>query len=197
MTTSQQPTGPRLPTPQAVEIMNANAKAVAARSSIAQRVVASQRVGRDALRRDATARQPGAYTGAGVQVVPADEPPPRQDLPEDLIRNLLNQFQGNGGGRGGGGGGGGGGSHYGGGGGGNGGGGGTGGGSGGGSNGPTVETFTNPNAIPGHTIGQSTGVPRGWHVVDPGNPPERRYPGRVQYQVINGRTLYSVRGRME
>lgn len=155
------PTGPRLPTQQAIEIMNQNAAAVAARSRIGQQVVAQRRVGRDALRRDHQVRMPSAQSLESIpeiQEVPQDTAPPRQQIPDDLIRNLVNQFQGFGGTGGGGGG-----SV----------GGGGGGGSGGGGNTNTGANnnvgWSNPNGVqtftgdPGATfIGQSAGTGYTW-----------------------------------
>lgn len=145
------PSGPRIPTREAIEIMNQNAQAVAARSRWAGLVQAQQRVGRDALRRDRLIRTPTAeYLEQNPipapQPVPPDQEPPTTPLPTEQINNLVNQFQGTGGtsGRGnfigsGGGGGGSGsrpqsGSGF--------------GASIGVANGPGIETITNPNPLP-------------------------------------------------
>lgn len=186
MGSSNTPTGPRLPTAEAIDIMNQNAKAVAERSRTALGVAAQHRVGRDSLRRDHQVRMPSQESLESmpeIQEVPPDTTPPAQPLPDDLIRNLVNQFQGIGGTGGGGGGVGGGGG---------------GGGSGGGGSNSTPNNnvgWSNPNGVqtftgdPGATfIGQAgvqyTWVNTGWRY--PGSQPMGASLSSPDWKIQNG-----------
>lgn len=96
--------GPRVPTQQAIDILNQNAAAASKRSNYATLVQAQDRVGRDQLRRDNVRRTPtGEYPG--YLDVPADQSPVQTPLPTSTIGNLVDQFRGQGAGAGGGGGG--------------------------------------------------------------------------------------------
>ena len=146
MSQDSSPTGPRVPTQQAIDILNQNASSASKRSRYATLVQVNNQANRDSLRRDFAPRTPTdpQIDLPGTQAVPADQTPPRTPLPTQPVRDLLSQFQGSGSAGGGGGGfaGGGGGS-------------GSGAGQPFGSGGPStgggnsgVQTFTNPE---GHT----------------------------------------------
>lgn len=91
-----QAAGPRLPTAEAIGLMNQNAAAVANRSRFASAIQGQQRVGRDALRRDRQIRQLDPTTVIpGTREVPADAPPTATPtFPMEELRNLLEQFEG-------------------------------------------------------------------------------------------------------
>lgn len=161
-----QPTGPLLPSAEAIDIMNENAAAVAKRARFATLAANQQRVGRDALRRDFAPRAPTAMNLPGARPVPQDQTPSQPGLPTDLLHDLISQFQGTGGTGGSGGGGGGGGhttvNHN-----GSGGGDPPSGGGGGGSPGTGVQTF---HGDPGATfIGQAGGPASQGFQPSPGN----------------------------
>jgi hypothetical protein len=185
-----------LPSAEAIDIMNQNAAAAAARARWAGMAQAQRRVGRDALRRDHVVRTPTAEFLANhpipeVKPVPPDETPKGTDPNEEiknLIRNLVSQFQGTGG-SGGGGGGGGGGTTYG------------SGGSGTGTGG-SVYGFSNPNGVqtfygdPGATyIGPSGGQYEwkntGWRY--PGSQPMGASLSSPDWKIQNGTWWQRVR----
>jgi hypothetical protein len=178
--------------------MNTNAGNVAKRTNLAYLSQSQNRVGRDALRRDRQIRTATAQSYADTAMVPVPPPqaPPRNGINQEDILNLLHQFQGSGP-TGGGGSSVGGGGH-------------SGGGSGGGNGGSTpgggstggggtgVQTFTNPNAIPGQVITQAGNGPAGspgagWKptgITQPGSPPYTSHGWGAQYKYQNGEWFY-------
>lgn len=183
------PSGPRIPTREAIEIMNQNAQAVAARSRWAGLVQAQQRVGRDALRRDRLIRTPTAeYLEQNPipapQPVPPDQEPPTTPLPAEQINNLVNQFQGTGGTSGQGNfvgpGGGGSGSQQ----------PGSGaGGSTGGTGGPGIVTITNPNPLP-QVPGQAwTPITAPWNLSQGPHPRPTAYAQQMGFVEMQERTV--------
>jgi hypothetical protein len=94
---STAPSGPRLPTPEAIDILNQNARAASERSRYATAITAQGRIGRDALRRDFTLRQADPSTQFGaVRAVPQDRAPAPQQTPIRQLTDLLAQFSGSG-----------------------------------------------------------------------------------------------------
>lgn len=91
------PTGIKVPTAEAIEALNQNAQAVAKRSQLGFMTQAQGRIGRDALRRDRQTRTPDAGSFAQpIQEVPEDAAPPRQEIPSNLVKDLVSQFKGTG-----------------------------------------------------------------------------------------------------